>query len=542
MEWNPETAQFQCAVLYSPKHSHIEKKSVLNLIENGIFKIEEKENIIFAHYGGASDFLFLLRELVGKKSVYILEKEFYEVGGKIISFSIIYKGKKFQFRDSYAILYDGLDKLAQSFIGQKKIYDSSKLETKQEQLKQCFNDAKMLWEIIESFMNELNLEYLPLTYSSLAFSDMKKRCDFSKLIIQTKEDYEHFLPWFSGGHVDVYKRYSKSVFQYDIKSSYPFSQYNYGCPIGNFKMVSKRKQGKAGLYTISCNSKLYNPFLWYKYNSKLYFVNGQCWFYVTDIELDKLEELNIEYKILGGFEWNLDKDFFKDFVSYWFNYKERGGARRLIGKYMLNGGGYGKWAIKRNRDKIVFGNEAERFFSPDFNIGVKKEWVDFSYSQIHIASRITAGGRILLFEAQEAFKHEQLCYSDTDSVHVHDYAIREEQKFLGGLNFENSYNRGYWLGNKFYGLASDSEFKCILKGFPEKFYEENFKQALKGNLTFKYSKQKLLKFRSALSRSSDFVAIREFLREVKSLEIKRKLDSNGITTQPYFVTSNGELK
>jgi hypothetical protein len=541
MEWNPETAQYQCGVLYHPVFNLMDSVSSFSFVEKVLNGLSDRNNVIFSHYGGGSDFLFLLRELVGRKDIYILENEFFEASGKIIAFSVIYKGKRFQFRDSYALLPVSLNELARSFLLREKIYDSEKLENLEMQQEQCFNDARLLWEVIYEFMSELELEELPLTYSTLAFNDMKKRCDFEKLDVQSANEYETFLPWFAGGHVDVYRRHGENISCYDIKSCYPAAQLKYGCPIGKIKESKRRNVGKAGLYYIKTNIKLYNPFLWSKQNGKLYFVNGDDYFLVTDIELDKIEELGFNYKVYKAYEWDLDVNFFKDFVNHWFEYKEMGGARRLIGKLMLNGGGYGKWAIKRDRTKIVFGHDADYFFTPDYDIGVKKIHKDFWYSQIHIASRITSGGRILLYEAQEKLDNKKLCYSDTDSVHCVDSIGNIQNTGLGKLELENFYNHGYWLGNKFYFLCNNNQSKCILKGFPEKFTEEHFKQALNGNLTFLYAKKRLMKMRSALRRSNEFVNMQTFLREVKTLEIKRKLNTDGITTEPYFL-EKGELK
>lgn len=534
IEYHIETADYQCAVLYHPDFNFTDEISSESFVKK-ILLLPDKKNIIYSHYGGGSDFLFLLRELVGRSDIYFSEKRFYEASGKIISFTIWYKNKEYQFRDSYCILFDSLQKLAESFLNKSKIYDSGKLETKYQQQLQCFNDARMLWEIIEKFMIEINYENLPLTYSSLAFQELQKSSDLEKLMVQTPEEYEMFLPWFVGGHVDVYRRYAEPVFTYDIKSSYSSVQWETGCPVGKFIEVKKRNANKAGLYVIKTNCNIYNPFLWTKQNGKLYFVNGDDSFLVTDLDLDMIEKLNYDYKILNGYEWTLDKDFFKSFVEKWYNYKEMGGARKLIGKYMLNGGGYGKFAIKRERDHIVFGEKAERFFSPDYNIGTEKTWVNFWYSQIHIGSRITSGGRIKLYSAQEKFQHD-LCYSDTDSIHSNSSVDSlDSSGSLGSIDFGGNFDRGYWLGNKFYGLASCNKFKCILKGFPEKFTEKNFVEGLKGNLNFKYVKKRLMKMKSALRTSSDFVHVQEFLREVRTIEIKRKLSSNGINTEPYFL-------
>ncbi len=545
LEWKIETAEVICASFWKDNTGEI-FDTVYQLLEY-IFHLENKNNeklIIYSHYGGGSDFLFLLREIIGRRDIYLNPKQFYQASSKIISFTIYYHEKEFQFRDSFAILPSSLNKLSQSFIGQSKIEDSGKLDEidKKRIQEQCKNDSRLLYRVIEKFLNLLNLNYLCLTAASQALLDMRNRCDFEKIKIQTKDEYETFHLWFYGGHVDVYCRYASPCYQYDIKSSYPFAMQKFGCPFDKFIQTKSFNENNAGLYLIKTNSNFYNPFFPYHINQKTYWINSNDPVMVTDIELRKLLELRKDFKILNGYEWKLDWDFFKPFVDNWFNFRKQGTAQNEIGKIFLNAGGYGKFAIKRNIDTVIFGKDADYYLSEDFQIGIKKEWVDFEYSQIHIASRITAGGRINLFEAQNKIGIENLCYSDTDSVFSMKELDNKENGKLGNLEYEESFKRAYFLGNKFYGgVLQDNTFKGILKGFPEKFAEQNYRNALAGKIEFKYHRNQLMKFRSSLKKSSDFVTMNQMKREIDTIEIKRKLCQNGINTLPYRF-SKGELK
>ena len=545
-EWNRETAQEYCWSYWKENSGEIFNSAALLL--QYIFSLETgKEGlIIYAHYGGGSDFLFLLREIIGRKDVYLNQKEFFQASSKIISFSCYHDKRKYNFRDSFAILPSKLEKISYSLIGEKKIEDSGELENlDRTRIKaQCLNDARLLYKSIEKFMNILNLEKLELTAASQALKDMQERCDFSLLQKQSAEDYEKFIPWFAGGHVDVYKRYSEPCFQYDIKSCYPASQYIFGCPVGSFKNTKNFNSNNCGLYQIKTKTNFYNPFFFHKTEQKTYWVNSQDQILCTDIELKKLDELKIPFKILQGYEWELDEKFFRPFVTYWFNFRQLGQAQKEIGKIYLNAGGFGKFAIRRDRESIVFGVGADYYLTPDWDIGVKRIWKDFDYSQIHIASRITSGARILLYEAQEKIGIENVCYSDTDSVFsTVKISNSNNDGQLGSLELAESYQRAYFLGNKFYGGSKfDSTFNAVLKGFPEKFTEEAYHNALfHDTLNFKYAKKQLLKFRSAIRRASEFVVVKDFFREIKQIEIKRKICNDGINTQP-FTLSKGELK
>lgn len=537
-EWEKETAKQFCWSYWKDNSGEIFDTAAL-LLQYIFSQATGKENlIIYAHYGGGSDFLFLLREIIGRKDCYLNEKEFYQASSRIISFTVYHGKRKFQFRDSYAILPASLDNLGRNFIGETKIFDSRNLENLpiEEIQKHCLNDARILFRSIESFMNILHLEKLELTAASQALLDMRQLCDFDKLKPQSKQEYENFLPWFAGGHVDVYRRFAAPCYQYDIKSCYPTSQCYYGCPFGDFKQGKTVHSDSAGLYQIKCKTSFYNPFFFHKTNQKTYWVNSENIILCTDIELRKLDELKIPFKILQAYEWKCDWDFFKPFVRKWFEFRKKGQAQKEIGKIYLNAGGFGKFAIRRDRESIVFGDGADYYLSPDYEIGIKRIWKDFDYSQIHIASRITAGARLLLYDAQTKIGVENICYSDTDSIFSSIPYNKEIYKGeLGQLELAETYQRTYFLGNKFYGgVKLDNSFKAVLKGFPERFSEQNYHDALfNNNINFKYSSQGLLKFRSAIRRNSDFVAIKELKREIDHIEIKRKLLSNGIDTKPY---------
>lgn len=544
-EWNKETAKQYCWAFWRENSGEVFDNAALLLQYIFSLEVGKESLVIYAHYGGGSDFLFLLREIIGRKDVYLNQKEFFQASSKIISFTVYHEKRKYQFRDSYAILPSSLDNLSESFTGERKIEDSSDLDKIDIQRikRTCINDARLLYRVIESFMNILNLEKLELTAASQALKDMKQRCDFDQLQKQSKEDYETFLPYFAGGHVDVYRRYSEPCFQYDIKSCYPASQFQFGCPIGNFKQTRLFNSNMAGLYQIKTKCNLYNPFFSYRTKERTYWVNSEDIILCTDIELRKLDELKIPFRVLQGYEWKLDEKFFRPFVTFWFNFRKTGQAQKEIGKIFLNAGGFGKFAIRRDRESIVFGDGADYYMSPDYEIGIKRIWKDFDYSQIHIASRITAGARILLFEAQQQNASELLCYSDTDSVFTNrKFTSLDNLEKLGSLELQAEYKRAYFLGNKFYCCVDRNNVsKSILKGFPEKFTEEAYYQALFNNkLNFKYAKQSLLKFRSAIRRASDFVVVKEFSREIKQIEIKRKICKNGINTEPYTLTK-GEL-
>ncbi len=548
LEWNRETAEQYCASFWKKNNGEVFNNT--SLLLQYIFSLptgKENQLIIYAHYGGGSDFLFLLREIVGRKDVFLNEKEFFQANSRIISFTVYHEKRRYQFRDSYAILPSSLENLSRSFLKEGKKEDSANLdEIEIKRIKQqCLNDSRLLYRIIEYFLNFLNLENLELTAASQALKDMKDRCDFSLLQKQSKEDYELFLPWFAGGHVDVYRRYASPCYQYDIKSCYSTSQFKFGCPINHYKRTKKYNENCAGLYQIKTKAQFYNPFFFEKQNQKTYWINSQDIILCTDIELRKLIELKQDFKILQGYEWELDEKFFRSFVTYWFNFRQLGQAQKEIGKIFLNAGGFGKFAIRRDRESITFGNDADYYFSPDYDIGVKKIWKDFDYSHIEIAARITAGARILLFEAQNEIGIENICYSDTDSVFsTIPVNLSDNKKGIPGtLELEDNYQRAYFLGNKFYGcVKSDNSFKAVLKGFPEKFGEEAYSNALFENtLNFQYAKKSLLKFKSALRRASDFVVVKDFLREIKKIEIKRKIWHNQINTEPYTL-KNGELK
>lgn len=541
LEWQVHNLELLTAALYAPEREQ-QFDTIGDLLAT-VVKLP-KNSVIYSHYGGASDFLFLLREIVGSRKYYLSQHEFFERKGHIVAFTMYYNRKRFQFRDSWCLLPEKLEKLALDFIGEHKLYDSTHLADLDivKVREQCMNDARLLWHVIEFFRQAIGQDDLQLTIGSQALKDLCERCDIEQLSRQTDEEYRTFLSWFAGGHVDVYQRYAESVYHYDIKSCYATSMKRYGCPIGDWKYVTRRHENKAGLYVVRVKpNTLENPFTWRICNQKLYFLHSMQDFYLTDIEVNELEQYGIAYKVIGGYEWNCDSFFFDNFVEYWFNQRKLNCSWKTIGKLYLNNA-YGKFAVKRWRDKIIFGEGADYYFTPDYQIGVVKDWKNFWYSQIHLGSRITAGARVILFKAQNQCGIDGLCYSDTDSVFCkNSIMINHAEVGLGDLELQGHYDRAYFIGNKFYGLAQGGEgtsngydFKCILKGFPETFTEESFRKALFYQFDFSTVGNRMLRFRSALRSASEFVALREFKRHIDHVEIKRRILSDGVHTKPYL--------
>lgn len=505
---------------------------------------ERKITTVFFHYGGKYDMLYLLDWFfkTGSKelNLFVHANSFYETAGRIIAFRIGNKsGNSVQFRDSYALLPMALEKLSSALLGgERKMLDASRItEYSQREIDEyCVDDALKLYRIIKIAAEHFG-SFPRLTLASQALALYVR--DFGELKFQPPDRklYAFIRCGCYGGHVDVYKRYAEPVFQYDISSCYPYAACRVGGVKGEPRFVTKRNAGKAGLYLVVAESKGYNPFIAYQVRGKLYFPVGIGEYYVTDVLLDRYPEL--VKKIICGVEYEKDEIAFRKYMMMWYEYRSRNKACNLIGKLLMNNL-IGKFAIKRERHTTVLGAKCDVYYDVEKKLGIRKNFVDFAYSNPLITARITEFARLLLAGYQrEAVEKGALVYSDTDSVYSDKPLLASENKALGALMFESKYERGYFLSAKLYGCFNDNGGKKIVgKGVLDlnALSEKHFESGLKAGIGIESSKIKLDSWKMLARRGSDFVRAIHAKKILKNFELKRRVLPDGINTKPFHYT------
>ena len=200
--------------------------------------------------------------------------------GRLINLSFKFANKyTLFFRDSYLLLPDTLQKLANNFkvankglfpykfvndvnisldyignvpefkffekvsIHNYQIYASqfsnNNWSLKQETINYCQLDCFVLYQILDKFSDEIfrlfRIDILKYsTLSSLAFSIYKTNyLKDNKIPLIHGEMYDFIKRSYTGGSVDVYKPYSnKKTYSYDVNSLYPHVMKNFPMPVG----------------------------------------------------------------------------------------------------------------------------------------------------------------------------------------------------------------------------------------------------------------------------------------------------------------------
>lgn len=519
---------------------------------------------IYFHFGGKYDFLYILQWLLreGVTCGYsIMPNSFFEIHGRIICFTVCKGHRRIRFRDSYALLPASLEKLGMSLCGRGKIASGKDIEkmSMKEIEEYCEADALLLYDVMIAAMSHFGTVDLKLTLASQALDSLVAISGSLPFTTPPRSIYSFEKQGNFGGHVDVYRRYSSPIYSYDIKSCYPYSAAEVGCPKGEFSLTYGKRVRKCGTYIVEYNISEHAPFiptfgiLKGGGGNKLFFPNGKFRGFATDIVLDYFPE--VVNKILVGIEYDKEEDYFKPYMKKWYEYRSQGKAQDLIGKLLMNNA-IGKFGISREREMLVIGAEdADAYYDLELLIGKKKQVVDFHYSCPTANSRVTEYGRLLLHHYQK-MAGEDLCYSDTDSVKTSKPLHFEKKDALGELSYEGKHDRFYALAPKLYGMFNDGDsssdvihakgaLKIKVEGDADVIWnaeseqrekgikEDDFKNALFSGGEIMTRANTLNSWKVAARTHADLVRASIKERVMSNFILKRKLLANGIDTVAY---------
>jgi hypothetical protein len=510
------------------------------------FIMKYKIETLFAFYGGGFDFLLLLNYIRDNNSDFKVV-HLIEVASIFIYLKIESKGIEFEFYDAFAIFRGfSLNEVAKNLLGKEKLnLDRTRLQdyTIAERNAYVIQDCILLFECLLKFRELVG--FLEITISRIALLNFTNDFCQHKLVKYPLNFISLIEPFYFGGHVDVYKRYGENLNYYDINSCYGYAMKEYGAIYNYIGYTSKQADSETikGLYniTVDKNNELYAPVLPKKYTdkySKLYFLN--CYdsqFQVTSKDLQLLDELNINYKVHNGFLFDYDRNFFKDYVEYWYKKRQESKELKFIAKLMINAL-YGKFGQKVKRTSTVIGEDLEYYYDEVLRIGRKETMSINWFSHTEIAAWVTSCSRYIHSHLIQD-NQEHVYYVDTDSIIVDNEIVTGTN--IGELKLEQSIKRGYFIGNKFYGLFNENDSKIVIKGYEksENVTEQNFKDAISNNdFLIEYQKSKIQKFKRSLISADTYIKILDVEKKITDVSIKRKLLNNKIDTEPYQLINN----
>lgn len=442
------------------------------------------------------------------------------------TFTVYFRGKKYQFRDSLKKINGELRQAAIDFgleegkgeIDYVKLRDDGYVAS-EEEIEYIHRDTEILSNILEYYYKE---GMTSMTNASDAMKTYKKMIGENNFVdlfpVIDKESDDFIRKSYKGGFCYVNPKYKDKnlgkIYCYDVKSMYPSVMVEkplpYGVPIKYeglyeedeiYPLFIQRLRVCCELKEGHIPSIQTKNFLSIKLDY-LTTTNGELIeLTLTSVDLIHLymdyDIIDIEY--LDGFKFKSANNMFTKYIMYYFKLKEESkGAKKQLYKIFLNSL-YGKFAMMTERSKAT-PREENGVLSYDKS---PKEQVDATYTAV--ASFITAWARDKLLNA--IYKNiENFVYCDTDSIHLLDRAKDiSEGKNLGQFAIEHggyengvaytNINLGRYLGQKCYIICEvkDGEYIEIKKvaGAPNKVKEqlnmENFHYGFVSDAT-KYPK------------------------------------------------------
>jgi hypothetical protein len=511
--------------------------------------LNENEFIIYSHFGGGFDFLYLLDVIFSQYKIDTIK--FCDSQGILIYIRCKLSGKVFHFRDSYSLFRCSLNKVAENLLAEKKleveIENRDSISTP-DLYTYCEYDCYLLYYSLMEYWKLIDYEEIKISIGSQAMDFFCKYFLKQNWLKTNNFEYNQLKNFYYGGRVDVFRRYGQNINVYDINNCYGYCMKQFGAPVGNATIGNTKSLDKniAGFYVVKINDRLENyvPFTPLKfgnnsYNQKLYFLNSNTQhFFLTSNEIKLLDFYNINYYIIKAFEYDLDLEFFKKYIEYWEQKIYINKKCKFIAKLFINSL-YGKFGEQRIRKNFVYGKNVKQYLNEYWNLGYQDKNYSYNeHSEVQIAAWVTSCARTNALYPYLRKYRENLFYCDTDSLMLNCEIDKEDLNHLkfGKLKFEGNYKEAIFLTQKFYMLndnLEDKSNKVCIKGFERKDYDfSKFKNALHDDIQFDYTKSSIVKFKTALKKNK-WIDFKETHKEIKTIEIKRRLLDDKINTVPY---------
>jgi len=531
----------------------------------------------YAHFSGGFDNLFLLDTFNKRFKI-----SYTNIGSRLVKISVYYKNSKkklFDLRDSYPILPSPLQQLVKDFevdiditpekwTDYKNRRDDIKGFSEEELKEYVAVDTVSLYDILVKAHDLFGVDNFKLTIASESFAELKEMCDFNSLCVPARFD-AYFRKSYSGGRVEVFKRYVKSDSydkwtQYDFKSMYSTVMSKEEYPSGIAVYTAKYRKDKLGIYTVHVKTpkKLHIPFLHtYDKDDKLCFPLGEWEGVYTSVEIEKARQLGYTITVLAGYYFTGKGRPFVSYVDKWYKVKqqaEKEGKKglRYIAKLKLNSP-YGKLGQRRIFRKMkpmpddlraLIRRQKVLDVIPELNLVVVEDETRRTYTTVHQSSFITAYSRINLygaFEKAHAIGGE-VAYCDTDCL-VTDAKL-ETGKQLGDLDVESTIDEAVFLFPKFYAIEENDGNEIIKSkgmshfkkdGKTPQFNYRMFKEALhcENYSKFEESRDSIAGILEAHRRHIHHLDVIVRRRTVKGEFTKRIILDDKINTKPHIITN-----
>jgi hypothetical protein len=467
-----------------------EHDSIASFIEF-IFSKENKQDIIYSHFGGIYDFLFILDHYLRNQDF-----EFNNIinqGSKILSFKAKRKKRTITFICSSGLFPFSLKQLTTMFdVTHKKIdEDVSKITRVTKKLRKYLkHDCMGLAEALYKYSNQGHIlsTGMKLTRSSQSFAI------FSKFYCQDLPEVSNDVARFArksyfGGRTEIFKpifeatKKHPKLYEMDINSLYPSVMHDntYPSTFSHYESELDLKHEHSITHClIECPKDLNIPLLGISYNGKFIFPTGIFEGHWCAPELRKA--LSLGYKILKVYRvayFNSAGYLFKKFIADFYQKRldTKDPVEKILFKDFMNHL-YGRLAINQERETFTFNPKGPAKIHSDYDFEeysvrlYSQEKTLRTYSNPALSSFVTSYARLKLYDYFEQVNFD-VYYCDTDSVYSK--KLLKSSLELGDMKLEDEWDRACFLLPKTYAKYSLNVKKLDLKmkGFPSKKGELN---------------------------------------------------------------------
>lgn len=453
---------------------------------------------------------------------------------------------------------------------------------REETIKYCLQDCKILYEVIEIFSKQIysftniNMTQYP-TLSSLAFgiyrSNYMVNENIPNINNKNRNIYHFIKEGFSGGAVDMYKPYGTKIYRYDVNSLYPYIMKNYPMPIGNPiyfngnildvnpNFLSEKDKFSFLKVKVYAPNNINHPILLTNKNNRKIAPVGTWTGTYTNIEINKALELGYKFEIISGVYFNETKYIFEEYVDTFYSLKKNSNKESpmyLISKLLLNSL-YGRFGMSLDLDqnKIINEDDEIKYLNSDkydvneiINLSEDKSLISYNYKDpdknpynyfnnlsVPIAAAITAYARIYMSQFKNNSEYN-LFYTDTDSIDIDkplpDHMVGNE---LGQMKLEHIFDEGTYLAPKLYGGKTSNGKEIIkIKGSKNKVSYEELKTLLNKDHVVKTRQDKWYK-----NISEGNIKIKNEIYTIQTTDNKRELVYKNnilVDTKPFLVYLN----
>lgn len=523
----------------------ISKDSPNNDFVEWLLESLENKDVVYAHYGGRYDFLFIFDYINSNSSCKLTFIKL--IHSSIACFRIRYKGKLIEFRDSFNILPDKLERLTNDFnVVHKKLTLDYELGMDDDRFKEYFNnDLIGLYEVLIE-ANELTAH---LTIASNAIhkyiSDFYSKITSIPISRNNNNIDMMFRSAYSGGRVEIFKMVGENLNYYDVNSLYPYVMRHNKYPLlheNNYESVDYFDANSIGIYNVMLRSpdSLSIPLLSYKHEGKLLFPLGSWNGYYTSSELKKASSLGYEYDVINGWIFNECDYIFNDYIDYYYDIKRHSiGSKKAIAKLMLNSL-YGKFGQRRDFIDYKISKEENglRLMNMAF-LPINKKDTFSKYLHSEVAAMITANARLALYELFERAGFDNVYYCDTDSIITS--TLLNTSDGLGDIKEEARIDKYIAIAPKVYAYTSKDSV-CIkakglrntsisFKDFEDAIYDKNLNK-------FVSEFERLASFKEHIIRHTDNYSSKLKINRKLAGIYDKRIIKDDLTTTPLIIKNN----